>query len=501
MGVATLALPARAAAALRAVVGVETPATATDLRSPASQNSPMLLADPTDPRLVVLAHRQDAPTFGCGLQVSGDSGQSWVPANPVPHLPDGADVCYAPEVVFDRHGTLYYLFIGLAGLGNNPTGVYLATSSDHGRTFTAPRPVLGPSHYQVRMAIDASIGAKGRLYLVWLKAASDSALGGLTPDPNPLFSAYSDDGGATWSEPVQVSDPGRTRVVAPSIAVGRDHAVHIAYYDLQDDVRDYQGLEGPAWDGNWSVVVTSSTDRGRRFGRGVVVDDKIGPPGRVMLIYTMPPPTLAVDGKGRVLVGWTDARNGDPDVYVAASRNDGRAFAPGVRVNDDPSGDGKDQYLPRLGAAPGGRIDVVFLDRRNDPADIRNDAYFSWSQDDGRTFAPNVKLTSQSSDTRIGQRYLVPSAEGLVEIGGRIGLLSRSTSAIAAWPDMRNAALGSTEQDVFTTTVRFPGAPSGSSGSGTGGVLVAAGAGVVVVAALGLFLVRRRSLSRTTAVA
>lgn len=487
---------ASAGVPLQAAVGVETPATATDLRTPSSQNSPLLLVDPTDARVVVLAHRQDAPTFGCGLEVSGDSGRSWVPTNPVPHLPEGADVCYAPEIAFDHSGVLYYLFIALAGLGNNPTGVYVATSADHGRTFSAPRSVLGPGNYQARMTIDASMGKTGRLYLVWLHAASDSALGALTPDPNPLFSAYSDDGGKSWSKPVQVSDPARARVVAPAIAVGEDHAVHIAYYDLQDDVRDYQGLEGPPWDGNWSVVVTSSTDRGRRFSPGVVVDDKLAPPGRVMLIYTMAPPTLAVDGKGRVLVSWTDARNGDPDVFVASSGDRGRTFSARQRVNDDPVGNGKDQYLPRLGVSPGGRVDLVFFDRRNDWANLRNDVYLSWSKDGGRTFAPNVKVTSQSSDTRIGQRYLVPSAAGLVEIGGRIGLLSRSTSVVAAWPDMRNAALGSTQQDVFTTTVRFPGA----SEDGSGGVfqVVPVGAGLVVLAVASGFFVHRRSLSRKT---
>ncbi|HEX6595859.1 MAG TPA: sialidase family protein, partial [Acidimicrobiales bacterium] len=241
-----------------ATIGADAPATATDLREPSSYNSPMLLADPTEPRFVALAHRQDAPTFGCGLEVSGDGGASFVPANPVRRVPEGADRCYAPEVAFDRDGRLYYLFLGLAGEGNNPVGVYLTSSTDHARTFEPPRRILGPSHYQVRMAIDPDLGERGRIHLVWLKAASDAALGGLTPDPNPLYTAYSDDGGRTFSTPVQVSDPQRPRVVAPSIAVGGDHAVHVAYHDLQDDIRDYQGLEGPVWDGTWSVLVTSS---------------------------------------------------------------------------------------------------------------------------------------------------------------------------------------------------------------------------------------------------
>ncbi|MFP5316872.1 MAG: sialidase family protein [Acidimicrobiia bacterium] len=470
-------------------IGADAPATATDLRAPASYNSPMLVADPTEPRFVVLAHRQDAPEFGCGLQASGDGGRSFVPADPVPRVPEGADRCYAPEVGFDSQGRLYYLFVALAGEGNNPVGVYLTSSTDRARTFEPPRRILGPSHYQVRMALDG----RDRMHLVWLKAFSDAALGGLTPDPNPLFTAYSDDGGRTFSSPVQVSDPHRARAVAPALVVGADSAVHVAYYDLQDDARDYQGLEGPPFDGTWSVVVTSSADRGRTYGPGVAVDEQIVPPGRVMLIYTMAPPSAAADGRGGVFVAWTDARNGDPDVYLSRSADGGRTFDPPRRVNDDPLGNGRDQYLPRLGVAPGGdRLDVLFLDRRNDADNVRNEAWLAWSTDGARSFVANVPVSSDRSDTRVGQRYLVPSAAGLYEIGGRLGLLSRKSSAVAAWPDTRNASVGSTDQNVFTAEVRFT--SDADDGAAGGGWMVAAGAAsVVVVAAVAVAATRRRS--------
>ncbi|HVL27005.1 MAG TPA: sialidase family protein [Acidimicrobiales bacterium] len=480
-------------------IGADAPATANDLREPASNNSPMLLADPTEPRFVVLAHRRDAPEFGCGLQASGDGGRTFVPANPVPEVPEEADRCYAPEVAFARDGRLYYLFIGLAGEGNNPVGVYLTSSTDRARTFERPRRILGPSHYQVRMAIDG----RDRLHLVWLKAASDTALGGLTPDPNPLFAAHSDDGGRTFSTPVQVSDPHRPRSVAPALAVGRGGAVHVAYYDLQDDARDYQGLEGPPWDGTWSVVVSSSHDRGRSFGPGVAVDEEIVPPGRVMLIYTMAPPSVAADGDGNVYVAWTDARHGDPDVLLARSSDGGRRFEPAQRVNDDPVGNGRDQYLPRLGVTPaGGRLDVAFLDRRNDPENFRNEAWLTWSTDGGRSFAPNVRLSSDDSDSRVGQRYLVPSAEGLYEIGGRLGLLSLPASAIAAWPDTRNAAVGTSEQNLFTAHVHFSGVAAdtgGGVGGGPGPGIALAGAAAVLAAAAALAATapRRSRLSPT----
>ncbi len=449
-----------------------------------ANNSPILLADPTESRFVVLAHRVDAPTFGCELQVSGDGGQSWLPTRPVPELPEGAERCYAPEVAFDPSGVLYYLFVGLEGEGNTPMGVFLATSSDRGQTFSLPRMVLGPHHYQVRMAIEPSVKPRGRLHLVWLQAASDPPLGGLPPPPNPIMAAYSDDGGETLSPPLQINDAERELAVAPALALGPGRRVHVAYYDLGDDVVDYRGLEGPRWQGTWSLVVSSSTDGGQRFAPGTVVDDQIVPPERVMLIFTMPPPSLVAD-EGAAYAAWHDARNGDWDAFVARSPDGGFSWDAPRRLNDDPTGNGRHQYLPRLAVAPGGRLDAVFYDRRADIENIETQVSFTFSTDGGASFAPNRQLTSAPSNPEVGQRYSVVSAEGLVEFGSRLGLLSRRSGALAAWTDTRNASAGrfTTEQDIFTTQIRSLPAPGPGWARPVGAVLIAAGIAAVMAVA------------------
>lgn len=445
----------RAGTAIRGVqVGTEVPVTPMDQSLGPSSNSPLIVADPAEPRFVVMANRMDAPDFACALQVSGDGGFSWVPADPVPKLPDGAEKCYAPEVAFDRQGTLYYLFVGLAGGGNRPMGTFLATSTDRGATFTPPHQVLGKLKFGVRMAIDRTLGRQGRMYLVWIDTRSDVVVGGFGAPPNPIMSAHSDDGGMTFSQPVQVSDPDRPRAVATALTLGPDHSVDVAYVDLGDDARDYQGLDGPVWDGTWSLVLSRSTDRGGRFSRGVVVDDKIAPTERVMLIFTMPPPALVAD-RHRVCLGWSDGRNGDPDVFV-------QCMAPGqapshqpTRVNDDGVGNGRTQYLPRLSLSPDGRLDAVFYDRRNSLQNFVNEVFYTYSVDGGRRFASNVKLTSDGSDVRIGQQYLNLSARGQVEWGARLGLLSRPGRVTVAWADTRNSRPDTTGQDLFATNVRI----------------------------------------------
>ncbi len=216
--------------------------TTNDLRAPRAQNSPDLAASPSDRSLLALANRRDSPGFNCALQVSEDRGRSWHTVNPVPKLPAGADTCYAPEVAFDESGTLFYLFVGLQGKGNEPMGAFLTSSSDQGRHFEVPVPVLGGNRFGVRMAIDLTSGPQGRIHLLWLEARGEPPIGGMPASHNPILSAYSDDGGLTFSDPVQVSDVGRAKVVAPALALGEDGAVHVLYYDLGEDDRDYRGL-------------------------------------------------------------------------------------------------------------------------------------------------------------------------------------------------------------------------------------------------------------------
>ncbi|HVE46585.1 MAG TPA: sialidase family protein [Acidimicrobiales bacterium] len=486
--VATGILPPAAARDTHVRVRPEAPVTAMNRSIEAANNSPTLLADPTDSRFVVLANRLDGPDYSCALQASGDSGRSWRTVTPVPTLPEGAEKCYAPEVAFDRSGTLHYLFVGLAGGGNAPMGAFLTTSSDRGRNFSAPRRVLGPHEYAVRMAIDREHGSRGRIHLVWLHATTPPALGGYGPPPNPILSAYSDDGGNSFSQPAQVSDPTR-RVVAPVLALGPDRRVHIAYYDLESDAVDYQGLEGPVYDGTWSLVMRTSTDGGASFDEGAFVERSIVPWERVMLIFTMPPPSVAV-GEGRLCVGWPDARHGDADVLVRCSSNGGRTWAPARRANDDQVDSGARQYLPRLSFAPNGRLDVAFYDRRDTREHLATSVYYSYSRDGGRSFAPNVKLTKEPMDPRIGPRYLVKSARGQVEFGSRLALLSQRDTVLVAWTDTLNSRPRSAAQDIFLTEVALP-----SSGRRPGWKQLL-GAGSLAGAGLILVVSRRRRSRR-----
>ena len=466
-------------------LGRQIPVTAADLRADRANNSPLVVADPGDGDFLALANRLDAPDYSCSLHVSGDGGRRWTPVQPVPDLPVGVEKCYGPEVAIDGRGRIFFSFLGLAGPGNLPVGMYLASSSDRGRTFSAPRKLRDGLNFAVRMAIDPHQGDQGRIHLVWLHA-EEVGLGSLGSSDNPILTSHSDDGGETFSDPIRVNDDGRRRVVAPALALGPDHAVHVGYYDLGDDARDYQGLEGPTWEGTWELVVTSSFDGGASFGPGVVAEPGVVPHERVMVIFTMPPAALVAGGK-RVCVAWTDARNGDADVLARCSPDRGRTWQPERRVNDDPVSNGLWQYMPALAMSPGGRLDAIYFDRRDDQQNLSNDVTYTYSRDGGRSFSSPVRLTTTGKSlTLIGQQYAVPSAGDRFDFGFRITLRSTDGGVFAAWTDTHDSPADTKAQDIFATTVTPPAAGSPLA------IAAAAAAAVLLVGAAGLVVRRRR---------
>ena len=56
-----------------------------------------------------------------------------------------------------------------------------------------------------------------------------------------------------------------------------------------------------------------------------------------------------------------------------------------------------DQFFPSLSVSPTGLVGVSWLDRRNDPADVKYQAFAAISTDGGQTF-PNTQLTKAFSN-------------------------------------------------------------------------------------------------------
>ena len=425
---------------------------AADPRDITAHNSPTVVANPRDAANLVIVNRIDTPSFSCALHVSADAGATWTPTQvPFPEGEERPERCFAPDATFAADGTLHVSFVTLAGRGNVPNAAWVASSADGGRSLGTPVRLAGRNAFQVRLAADPATA--GRLYASWLQVESTSTLGFANP-ANPVVVARSDDAGRTWSSPAVVST--RPRLLAPSVAVGADGRVHALYLDLGDDRLDYQGAHegrgGPSYPGTWSLVAARSEDGGATW-RETVVDDGLVPIERIVALFP-PAPSLAVDGE-RVYAAFHDARESPADVWLWASSDAGATFAPPRRVNDTPAADGTWQYLPRLAVAPGGRLDVVYYDRRSDQEGIMNEVSLQSSDDAGRSFGPRVRLSDRAFDSRIG----FGSERGLPDLGSRLGLVSTDRRSLAVWADTRAGTEASNKQVLAKGVVAHPARP------------------------------------------
>jgi len=451
------------------LVGRDSPVnvSARSVRSIDAHNSPTLVRNPVRPSNLVVSSRIDTPFFSCALHYSLDGGASWVQNKGIP-LPKGEEPkCFAPDVAFAADGTLYLSFVTLKGLGNLPNAAWVTTSKDGGKTLSKPVRAAGPLSFQVRLAPDPD--RPRRLYMTFVKGDDVGPLKFTTVN-NPIAVVRSDDRGKTWTRPMRVSSGARERVVTPSPVVGPDGQLYVLYLDLGQDRLDYAaghgGRGGPPYPGRFSLVLARSVDRGAKWAESVV-DDRIVPIQRFVVFFP-PFPSIAVDKGGRIYAAFHDGRLGDADVWLW-SLQPGRGDWEGpTRVNDTKQRDGTWQYLPKLGVAPNGRLDVLYYDRRADPptpkptntppprasnkrrarpgnpGNVLNNVSIQSSLDAGKTFSPSVRLSSRSFDSRIG----FGAKEGLPDLGSRLALISDNKFALGLWTDTRAGTPATQKQDL-----------------------------------------------------
>jgi hypothetical protein len=418
-------------------------------------NSPTILRNPRRSDNLVVTYRVDRPNYSAVLQHSQDGGKTWT-ATELP-LPNGTRVCsatiagkpcpFAPDMVFDRNGRLYVIYVNLIGQGNGPENLWMSTSDDGGRTLEAPIRIAGGvgEIFQARLAV----APDGTLHIAWLQGGDTGNLSLL--GKNPIVAVRSNDGGTTWTQPTVISDSGRDRVGVPSPAVDGDGNVTVLYQDFKGDRRDFENLEGPVFEDPFALVITRSLDGGQTWSRGIEFESGLVPTRR-FLVYLPEFPSLAVARDGTIYATWMDGRNGDEDVFLKKSSDGGQTWSAPVRVNDNPVKDGTNQYLPRVAVSDDGRVDVLFYDRRRDSRNIMTDVVLASSTDGGRTFT-NRRVSSESFSSKIGP--IVSELHG-VDFGTKLGLDSQANQVVAAWTDTREGSEADGAQDIGTARVILP---------------------------------------------
>jgi hypothetical protein len=401
--------------------------------------SPVAAVDPRRPEVLVIARRVDAPRLQCAISVSTTGGEAWRRLE-LPMAPEATN-CFWPSVAFEGDGRLLVLYTPTGGPFNLPTGLWLQRFTPDLAADGPPTRVSGPLTFQPRLAVDGR-----RILVSWIRAGEARAekFLGFPPPPNPIVVTRSDDGGRTFAPPVTISEPNRLAVQPTLLAWGGDRVV-VGALDLGDDRETYQssheGQPGPPPRGPWRVVAWTSSDGGSTFGPAKTVAEAVVPSQRV-LIDLAPAPAFAVDpDRGRLYASWESGH----DVVLSRSDDVGNTWSPPHRLA--PSANA--QFLPGIGVAPDGRVDVAFYDRSGDPNDELATLVVASSTDGGNSFVSGT-VSDRPFDSIVGSF----TGENVM-LGSHVAVVSQPDSATVVWPDTTRGNRVNNIVDLVAATVEI----------------------------------------------
>ncbi|MDH4069884.1 MAG: T9SS type A sorting domain-containing protein [Ignavibacteria bacterium] len=377
-------------------------------------NEPSIAVDVNDPTRIAIGWRQfDTITNNfrqAGNGWTSDGGVTWNYNDVIQRGLFRSD----PVLDSDINGIFYYNSLS----GDFTCQVFKST--DGGDTWIDEVDALGGDKQW--MDIDKSDGpGEGHIYAYWTQNFSVCSPGFFTRSANrgASFEACTEiDGEPFWG----------------TLATGPESELYTAGVGFTDFVVTKSTTVSDssvvaAWD---TSVVVSLDGSIEAFGSG-------SPNPSGLLGQTW----IAVDhsegdtrGNVYLLCSVSRFSNSDPlDVMFARSTDGGLTWSDPVRVNDDSTTTAW-QWFGTMSVAPDGRIDVMWLDTRDNPGTVLSSLYYSYSTDAGDTWAANQRL-SDDFDPHVGW----PNQN---KMGDYFDMVSTTQGAHLAWAGTFNG-----EQDVY----------------------------------------------------
>ncbi len=375
-------------------------------------NEPSIAVDPTGNLKMAIGWRQfetiQSSFRQAGYGYTTDGGRTWT----FPGVIEPGIFRSDPVLDSDSQGTFYYNSLTFQ---NEDFFCNVFKSTDGGVTWDTGTFAWGGDKQW--MVIDKTGGiGDGNIYAYWTSSYSYCY---------PGFFTRSIDGGASYEECITIPDD----PFWGTLAVGPDGELYIGGGSFV--VAKSSGAQDPGQSVTWDFSTPVDLDGDYGFGGGP------NPGGLLGQAW------IAVDNsqswsRGNVyfLCSVDRFSTSDPlDVMFTRSTDGGLTWSSPVRVNDDPGNDAY-QWFGTMSVAPNGRIDVIWLDTRDDPGGYYSSLYYSYSVDAGATWSTNERLTD-SFDPHVGW----PQQD---KMGDYFDMISYETEAHIAY-----AATFNGEQDVY----------------------------------------------------
>ncbi len=339
-----------------------------------SQTEVFCINHPTNPDIIFASANTIvfSPFFiSEGVYVTINGGLNWFGSDTCKGAPitlHGGD----PGITINKDGT----FI-LTRRGFSP-GLYSHYSTDSGVTWSNQKTITNDDLERGTMTSDVHPASPyfGRSYAAWVKFTS----------LNPINFSYTDDGGISWSAPVQINNPSQ-RGAGGDITMGPDGKVYVCWAGVTSISPFTEDVVGFAFSTNggtnWLVTENAFDMNG--------INGLLTQKGNIRVNGL---PNIAIDTTGGPRHGWiyiiTTQRNlapagNDPDVILNRSTDGGQTWSAGIRVNQDQINNGKIQYFPAVHIDKTGGLNVFFYDDRNTTSDSTG-VFLARSEDGGNAW-------------------------------------------------------------------------------------------------------------------
>lgn len=207
-----------------------------------------------------------------------------------------------PQLAVDAKGVIHVVF------GVNDTVCY-QSSVDGGKSFSKPA--------ELSFAHAMSLGMRrGPRIAVSEKGVCITAIGGKQGKgrDGDVLALSSQDGGRTWTGPVQVNDvDDAAREGLHAMAAGPKGEICCVWLDLRNKATE--------------IVASTSLDGGKTWSKNVLAYKS--PDGSVCECCH---PSVAFDERSRIYVQWRNSLGGNRDIYVTTSVDGGKKFANATKL-------------------------------------------------------------------------------------------------------------------------------------------------------------------------
>ncbi len=424
-----------------------------------AQREPELAVNPAKTSNIVVGFNDRAVGApGIRYVYTTNGGGIWTNGGGLPQGSLAGSICCDSWLDFDSAGNLFF-----AGMTfNNEIAVWVGTPNGAGDVgpagFSSPVIVASSNGDKPALAVDRTGGTNnGKVYVVWTDfytapgaaSACVPSTGTNCNDRIRMRVGTFSGGTLTFASAITVSPGSSNFNQGPQVAVASNGDVYAVYASMTT-------ISIPTAN---QILYSRSTNGGSSFATtGGLVTSVTPVSWCISNTYNGARhssfPSLAITPSGTLIVVWADTRWGDDDVLMVRSATQGSSWSTPILVNNDKAAsttNGRDQFMPSVTATPGGSVDVIFYDRRDDPGDTLLSLYHATSSNDGVSISSNQEVTTALSDPNVFGHNHCPTGLGdyvaLTSSGGLFG-----DTLHMVWTDARN---GNTSPRDYNTDIFY----------------------------------------------